>query len=395
MDNWIMSREYKNILHLRDKTYGWERRKNLMKEVLQDNTPLPQPVEYVDIDNDFIRWVEDDLDIVFDGQKLPTFTLLSNQRFSEYMQSWEHVDEKKNLILNFKSITRENNPKLGTIVGETRNIPGEQTFLMKRVQAVDKSGGKYYIEYRTKQPVSIDLIYTLSIFTNKYELLNKFNQMINDKFSAIECYIRPNGHFMPMKLTDISDESEYSIDNRRFYSQSYLITVMAYIMPKEFFSTVEVPSLKFEIFDGDVNLQKSYAQIEEIPCGDDITNVPYEYQSVVLTINIDFCKTSQSFTIDCDFKANKANLTNVKYFNLFVNDKKIEISNDGNDFEGDFQRFVSNFELKKGDKIRVSGLARKRSMDSSKIEIFGYDYTNIVEKGVDNEKENVDFEEKC
>ena len=225
-----MSREYKNVLNLRERTFGYERRKNLTKEVVQDATPLPMPLEYEDIDKEFIRWVDEDLKMNFDGVNLPTYTFLSNQRFSEYLQSWQNVDEKKNLVLNFKSITRENNPKSGTIVGDTKNIPGSPDFLMKRVPAVGKAGNRYFIEYRTKQPIPIDLIYTVSVFTNKYELLNKFNQLVNSKFQAIDCYIRPNGHFIPMKLDDISDESEYSIDNRRFYSQSYAITVMGYII---------------------------------------------------------------------------------------------------------------------------------------------------------------------
>ena len=216
-----MSRNYKNIIKLRRNIVGNERRENLAKEVLKDSTPLPQYVEYEDIDKEFERWVSEDLDISFENQKLPTYLMLSNQRFSEYMQSWQNVDDKKNLILNFKTITRENNPKAGTIVGETRNIPGNIDFLMKRVQAVDKSGHRYYIDYRVKQPFSIDLLYTVSIFTNKYQLLNEFNIIMNEKFKAINCYIRPNGHFMPMKLTDISDESEYNIDDRRYYSQSY------------------------------------------------------------------------------------------------------------------------------------------------------------------------------
>lgn len=388
-----MSREYKNILNLRAKTFGNERRKNLVKEVLQDSTPLPQPLEYEDIDNEFIKWVENDLNLSFEDKQIPTFTLLSNQRFSEYMQSWQHVDDKKNFILNFKSITRENNPKLGTIVGDTKNIPGDIDFLMKRVQAVDKAGRRYFIEYRTKQPIAIDLIYTVSIFTNKYEMLNKFNQLVNEKFKAIDCYIRPNGHFIPMKLNDISDESEYSIDNRRFYSQSYLITVMGYVMPKESFSTVEVPMLKFDIYDGDTDNRKTYTDIENIQCEEE-RKYNAGYTKVLLSINVPSCKTNGKFTIDCEFKGTSCKLTNVKFFNLFINDKKQEIFK-GYDFLKDFENFISNFELKKGDVVKISGLSRIRSIDDSKIEIYGYDYTNVYEGNGNNTQETIEIKEKC
>lgn len=381
-----MSREYKNILNLREKPFGKERRSNLTKEVVQNATPLPQPLEYVDIDNEFIKWVEEELAIVSEGINVPTFTLLSNQRFSEYMQSWQHVDEKKNLILNFKSVIRENNPKFGTIVGDSKNIPGNPDFLIKRVEALDKAGNRYYIEHRTKQPIPIDFIYTVSFFTNKYEMLNKFNQLVNEKFKAIDCYIRPNGHFIPMKLNDISDESEYSIDNRRFYSQSYTITVMGYIMPKENFTTVEVPELKFQLFDDNDDNAKSYAEIEELPCSAE-ENIPYTYLNVALKIIIPPCRTNGKFTIDCDFKATEIKLENVKYFKLFVNDKQIEIADDYT-FQEKLNEFIKNFELKKGDNVKITNVSRKNSLNKSIINILGQDLTNVTD-GSENKMVNI------
>ena len=99
-----MSRNFKNVLRLKETPYGKERRRNIAKETVKDSTPLPQPLEYKDIDKEFRRWVDEDLDMTYDGNKLPTVTLFSNQRFSEYMQTWQNVDDKKNLILNFKTI---------------------------------------------------------------------------------------------------------------------------------------------------------------------------------------------------------------------------------------------------------------------------------------------------
>ena len=44
-----MSRNYKNILKLRNKAQGTERRSNLAKEIVKDSSPLPLPLEYEDI----------------------------------------------------------------------------------------------------------------------------------------------------------------------------------------------------------------------------------------------------------------------------------------------------------------------------------------------------------
>lgn len=363
-----MSRNYKNILRLRDRSYGKQRRENLVKETLQDNTPLPKPVEYSDIDEEFRRWVDEDLSISYEGEKIPTFMLLSNQRFTEYLQSWGSVDEKKNFILNFKAITRENNPKLGSQNGQTRNIPGNISFLMKRVDAVDKAGRKYFIDYKVKQPISMDFNYTISLVTNKYELLNKFNMMVNQKFNAINCYIRPKGHFMPMKLTDISDESEYSIDNRQFYSQSYLITVMGYIMPEDSFSVEEVPYMK--LYFGEKPYKKTYAEIEEIDCEQPYN--PYEYKKIKLTINIDSESDSYKFKIDTNFKATEIICENIIMYSVVIKDNRYS--------KEEIEEDPSIITLRENDEIRFINVMRPIANEDSKITINGYDYTQAVLK---------------
>lgn len=376
-----MSRNYKNIIKLKRDIVGKERRENLVKEVLQDNTPLPKSVEYEDIDKEFERWVSEELDISFEEQKLPTYLMLTNQRFSEYLQSWQHVDEKKNLILNFKAITRENNPKLGSIVGDTRNIPGDIDFLMKRVQAVDKSGHRYFIDYRVKQPISIDLIYTVSIFTNKYQLLNDFNMMMNEKFKAIDCYIRPNGHFMPMKLTDISDESEYNIDDRRYYSQSYAITVMAYIMPKDSFSVVEQPMLVLECFDGEVKPKTIIESFEpDIECEDNPKSA-YEQIEVITTIPRD--KMGHGFRIDCDSEITSIVIQNVRYFRMSINGTYIDLDKYLNNIESSCYKDVEialdePIKLNINDSIKFDSVSRYKTFENSVIKLKGKDLTSVV-----------------
>lgn len=378
-----MSRNYKNIIKLKRDVVGKERRENLVKEVLQDNTPLPKPVEYEDIDKEFERWVSEELDISFEEQKLPTYLMLTNQRFSEYLQSWQHVDEKKNLILNFKAITRENNPKLGSIVGDTRNIPGDIDFLMKRVQAVDKSGHRYFIDYRVKQPISIDLIYTVSIFTNKYQLLNEFNMMMNEKFKAIDCYIRPNGHFMPMKLTDISDESEYNIDDRRYYSQSYAITVMAYIMPKDSFRVVEQPMLVLECFDGEIKPKTIIESFDpDIEC-DDNPKSAYEQIEVITTIPRD--KMGHGFRIDCDSEITSIVIQNVRYFRMSINGTYVDLDKYLNNIESSCYKDVEiildePIKLNINDSIKFDSVSRYKTFENSVIKLKGKDLTSVVEK---------------
>ena len=138
-----MKQFYKNFLDLSVTPDPDERRKNISKEIIKHADYLPKTLSYEEIDKSFKEWVENEINIVQDGIKLPTMVLYSNQRFSEYMQTWKYTDENNNIRLNFKTITRDSNPSHGTIVGDTYNIPGDRYYTFKSIQAIDESGKKY------------------------------------------------------------------------------------------------------------------------------------------------------------------------------------------------------------------------------------------------------------
>ena len=360
-----------------------ELRANYDKEELKDGSPFPNPLTYEDIDREFKKWVDEGLEISYEGKRLPTMTLFSNQRFSEYMQSWKFTDEDHNPILNFKAVNRENNPKSGTINGESKNIPGEHTWLMKRVLASDKNHREYYLEYRMKQPFAVDLVYKVSLFTNKYELLNKFNEMVNDRFKAIDCYIRPNGHYVSMKLDDISDDSEYSLDDRQYYSQSYTITVRAYIIPEDSFSVHEVSRLALIGFDAlgsgsyadlEIGTRRGIARTrtmmnETDECLDD---QPYRYRDATIKVVVDPCDSKCVFTMDTDFliKGDQLDVDNVRRFKMMVNGNLVYDSIQGEPFP--------DIELHDGDDVKVCGVVRKFGSKPVTISFSGFSTDDVV-----------------
>lgn len=238
----IQPKPFLNKIKLRNKSIGTERRRNLSKIILEKGTPFPTPITYEDIDSAFIEWVKDGLEISCDGKRLPTYKLFSNQRISEYTQTWSQKDDSGNIVMNFKTITRENNPKKGSENGNLFNIPGDRFYNMFCVPTLQENGTEAYDLYQMRQPFNVDFIFTLSIVTNKYELLNRFNEKVLNEFKSLQKYISINGHNMPMTLLDISDESDYSIDDRKYYSQSYKISLRAYIIREEDFRVISVPS---------------------------------------------------------------------------------------------------------------------------------------------------------
>ena len=229
-------------LRLRHHAYGKERRRNMSKMILEHGTPFPKPIEYSDIDQEMFNWVDKKFNLAYDGVRLPTYKLYSTQRISEYTQTWSQTDDYGNMIMNFKTITRENNPQKGENQGSYFNIPGHKDFAMFYVPVLQENGVEAYDRYTMKQPFSVNFMYSVSIITNKMELLNEMNEMMHYEFNAITAYISPNDHPMPLTLEDISDQSEYTIDDRKYYSQTFKIKVKGYIIRREDYKVERLPS---------------------------------------------------------------------------------------------------------------------------------------------------------
>ena len=380
-----MARRLYKIKHdYRSKPDPIETRLNYYKEVLRDSTPLPKTLEYRDIDETFKEWVDKDLEIIFEDAKIPTMSLFSNQRFSEYMQSWQYTDENKNILMNFKTVTRDNNPQIGKNQGGSWNIPGDRFYTLKREEVLNDNGKVSYREYRIKQPKSVDLTYKISIVTNKYELLNDFNTLVHDKFKARQCYIRPNGHFIPMTLDSISDESEYNIDDRRFFSQIYTIVVNAYVITDSDFEVIESPSVSLRCVNLIENKYKTEQkrptieiEEEDVVVSSGLTK-PYYYQPITLTITFkNGDKDEVEFVMDCDLIGQSATCSNIELHKIKIDDT-----------------FYDNYDFNstvfyEGEKIRIK-IKREVLGNESKIIIKGYNPRVTF----DDRKDDMEFKEE-
>ena len=306
------------------------RRVDSLKEPLKDGGFLPQPVLLKDLDEAFEEWAKNIILKGPDGIIYPTFVLFSNQRFSEYSQTWKHVDDNNNIILNFKTVTRENNPEHGKNNDGYYNIPGEQWYLMKKETVLDDNGTESLLLYEIKEPTAVDLKYKVSIFTDNYQDINQFNEKMNVLFEARQQYIFPNGHDMPLHLESISDESVYNINDRQFYSQAYQITLLGYIIPPEKMRVRQCPKkLGFRVDMGGSG--KAFVEVIE-----DETDL-----ETPLTYNIVFKQGADnvSFTMQDNLavrKIEKENIYRGINYQLWVNGKKIENMLALNLYKGDY-----------------------------------------------------------
>ena len=318
-------RKYLNHLNLKKPIFGNEERYAILKKTMENGTFLPKSVEYKDIDESFKEWVENKLKISFNGKILPTMVLYSNQRFTEYTQTWKYTDDNKNLILNFKTITRENNPQYGQIQGGLWNIPGDRFYLMKKQIVLDDNGSESILALKMKQPMAVDFMFNVSIFTTNIETINDFNKLVNSRFKARQDYICPNGYYMPMTLENISDKSSYQIDDRQFYSQSFEIKVMGYVLSKEDFKVEEQPLKIGMDFKCSLSKRKANIEVEEYenPCN--MPNDELEFYPKPIDINIEFppCVKETEFTFDENVIIKELNLANVKNYSVYINGKEI------------------------------------------------------------------------
>lgn len=320
---------YKNFLDLNHRPNPIERKKEISKQIIQHADYLPKTLTYEDIDTAFKNWVESEIIIVLDGKNLPTMTLYSNQRFSEYMQTWNYTDENNNIRLNFKTITRENNPSHGTILGDTYNIPGDRYYTINSIEAIDESGKKYRLDYKMKQPTPVDLIYKVSVMTNKYICINEFNEIIQRVFNSKQSYISPNGHYMSITLEDISDESEYNIEDRQFFSQTFTAKVKGYIIRKEDLRVEENSMVSIVHFEGDT-LKKRKPLVELYETDEFLDQKDGKYKKIIdINIDLSLCfpnKGKVKFTMDEDFILTDINFD--KSDNIVLNDIKLLINDE-------------------------------------------------------------------
>ena len=350
-------KKYIQPIRYSDIPFGNEVRKSYQKTILDKAPIIPKPLEYEDIDKAFFEFVENSVDIVIDKKKVPTFTLYSSQRFSEYSQTWNHSDDDNNVLMNFKTVSRDNNPTSGDNQGGLWNIPGERKYTLLQRTVMDDNGTESYEVYTMKQPYSVDLLYRINFVTNIFENINLFNQKINELFKARQCYIRPNGHYIPMVIDEINDESTYSIEDRKFYVQSVSIKVMAYIIHEDDFQVERYPKRILLMTEGEKS-KKPKISIEEYETDD------FEYTNIDMTIDFKNGIDKATFVSDTDFVIEDIKTENVRNLRIFINGTMIYHKN--------------GFKIKNEDEVKIK-LFIVDIFKKSVVYLHGYNPNKIYE----------------
>ena len=234
-----------------------KRRKQLAEFISEDGTFLPKSVLHADLDGGMLDFVKDRLKITIDGKPISIVDqILTIQRWAEFSNTWSFSDKDLNPEIPFLVTVRNPAVQYGSNPSLIYTIPDRRTFHYAKVPTWD--GQRKGMDlYKIPQPVPVDITYNLKIVCNRMRELNQFNKVMMQTFTSRQAYTFVKGHYIPIILESLSDESQIS-DNekRKFYTQDYQLQLQGFLIDEEEFEITPAITRKLLVFETDLKTKK-------------------------------------------------------------------------------------------------------------------------------------------
>jgi hypothetical protein len=213
----------------------YPRREELLEKINKDGTYLPKSILHADLDGGFLDFVKNDLKTVVDGKVIPMIDILiTTQNWSQFTESWNFQNIDKNVEPPFITVVRVPEVKFGTNPALLYNIPNRRQYFYAQVPTWD--GQRHGADvYKIPQPVPIDISFQVKIVCNRMRELNQFNKNVIEMFASRQAYSVIKGHYIPIVMGNISDESVMDIGKRKYYVQSYEFTMLGFLIDENEF----------------------------------------------------------------------------------------------------------------------------------------------------------------
>jgi hypothetical protein len=196
--------------------------------------------------------------------------------------------------------------KFGTNPAVLYNIPNRRQFFYAQVPTWD--GNRQGMDvYKIPQPIPVDITYQVKIVCNRMRELNQFNKIILEKFASRQAYQVIKGHYIPIIMGDISDESVLDLNKRKYYIQSYSFTLLGFLIDENEFEVSPAISRVLQVLEVDtrtVRRRKKQEQIEQ----------PNNF---VITYNVGTNVLSQTFNYTTNTNVIETN--NITSYDLYIN----------------------------------------------------------------------------
>jgi hypothetical protein len=262
----------------------YQRREQLLEYITEDGTYLPKSLLHADLDRGFLDFVKEDLETIVEGQIIPPVDIIiTTQNWSQFTQTWDFQDLNGNPQLPFITTVRNPDVKYGSNPAIIYNIPNRKEYFYAAVPTWNGNIKGMDI-YKIPQPVPVDITYNVKILSNRMRELNEFNKNVIQTFASRQAYRKINGHYIPIIMNNISDESQVDIGRRRFYIQNYEFTMLAFLLDEEEFEVAPAVSRVFNSFE--VNLSQKKSRRQKFPENPDTIDKNIVFNSGVTTTSL-------------------------------------------------------------------------------------------------------------
>jgi hypothetical protein len=232
------------------------RREELLEKINKDGTYLPKSLLHADLDRGFLDFVKNDLKVVVEGKTIPTVDILvTTQNWSQFTETWNFQNIDKNAEPPFITVVRTPEVKFGSNPAIVYNIPNRRQYFYAQVPTWDGQRNGMDI-YTIPQPVPVDITYSVKIICNRMRELNKLNQTILEKFASKQAYAVIKGHYIPIVMGNITDESVFDVEKRKYYIQTYEFTMLGFLIDEDEFEVAPAITRVLQVTEFDLNTTK-------------------------------------------------------------------------------------------------------------------------------------------
>ena len=285
-----------------------ERREQLLEYIKEDGTYLPKSVLHADLDRGMLDFVKNDLQVVTAGKVVPMVDIiLTTQNWSQYVETAQFVNLDYNVEPPFITVVRSPDVKYGTNPSLQYTIPNRKQFYYASVPTWNGNEQGMDI-YTIPQPVPVDITYSMKIVCNRMRELNQLNKVVLQKFSSRQAYTFIKGQYVPIIMNNISDESQLTIESRKFYIQSYEFLMMGYLIDEEEFQVK--PAIARSLLVSEIDTSTLKRRRPKFPENPDEFLTKFRY--VV-------GNSSLSELIDFRADMSVAGTTNIESFDVYIN----------------------------------------------------------------------------
>ena len=246
-----LPKKIKNYLPLTPEKVGRERRQQMLDDVTEHGTFLPKGVLHADLDRGMLDFVKDTLQLVVDEKTVPTIDkIITNQNWSQFVESWDFQDLDSNVSLPFIATVRMPEVKYGTFQGGAANIPNRRQFFYYTVPTWDgqRKGADVY---KIPQPIPVDITFNIKLFCNRMRELNEFNKIVMQTFTSKQAYTQIKGHYIPITLDSVADESAKDLEKRKYYIANYTFVMKGLLIDEEEFQISPAITRQVTMFEVD------------------------------------------------------------------------------------------------------------------------------------------------